>query len=90
MEILLWIIFFISIALNIYLFLELWEIRNYNSLKVNSINDWLKEEIKQKRIYRKLVLALIKEKKYLIISLNKSLNKKDRVFKLLKNRNKSL
>ena len=90
MEILLWIIFFISIALNIYLFLELWEIRDYNSLKVNSINDWLKEEIKQKRIYRKLVLALIKEKKDLITSLNKSLNKKDRVFKLLKNRNKSL
>lgn len=90
MEILLWIIFFISITLNIYLFLELWEIRNYNSLKVNSINDWLKEEIKQKRIYRKLVLALIKEKKDLITSLNKSLNKKDRVFKLLKNRNKSL
>ncbi len=90
MEILLWIIFFVSIALNIYLFLELWEIRDYNSLKVNSINNWLKEEIKQKRTYRKLVLALIKEKKDLIISLNKSLNKKDRVFKLLKNRNKSL
>ncbi len=90
MEILLWIIFFVSIVLNIYLFLELWEIRDYNSLKVNSINYWLKAEIKQKRIYRKLVLALIKEKKDLIISLNKSLNKKDRVFKLLKNRNKSL
>lgn len=84
------VIVIFSFILNAFLLVELISIKNYYTIRYNSINLWLKDEINKKRLYRKLVLALTRWNKSLLKDYSSLLNKKDRVFKLLKNKNKSL
>jgi hypothetical protein len=58
------------------------------NVKLESINKWIKEEAKEKRIYKKLSKALIKQKNKMINELTYSIDKTHRAISLLKNKKK--
>lgn len=77
-----------SFFLNVYLLLELSEIKYNKNLEVQSTKDWIKEEVKQKRIYHSLSDRLINERDDFKELYYEYLDKFNRSFQLLKNKKK--